>query len=511
MALDLQSLRLDLPREDPNEAAGVSRAWRYATLLFAPLALAIAVIHFAIPPEQATHAVNVRVQAVSYALAQRTENFTAGGWIEPAWPWPAIVSAQVDGRIDTLKVFEGADVKKGAVIATIDAALYEQQANLAKAQLAAAKSRAGEAQAHLELLKAGSRPEEIEAARSARDAAQARLCTLQAGYRKEEIAKAVALVAEAKAYAELRASIAARSRALHEQNQVSLDACQRDDAEQVAALHRLEAAEAESARLQAGYLPSEIEEVQAKVAEATQRVKLLEAGFRPEEIRQAQAALDAVRADESAAQAQSAYAAQRVTWCTIRAPASGRVLEMFAQAGTFLSDGKYAICSIYEPGEMQVRVDVRQEQIASVEIGQTCSIKVAARREQPYDGEVTRIDPLANLARDTVRVKIKVFNADSSLRKDMTATVDFVAGKEKDIPESERKLLLPRSAIVSRDKHNYVFLVRGGKVHQVEVKLGAPVQGGVVVESGVVFGDLVAVSQAAQLEEGTPVQVEETP
>ncbi len=515
MALDLESLRLDLPREDPNEGAGVSRLWRYATFLLAPMVMALAVIHFVIPPEQGTHSVNVRVHAVGYALEQKGENFTAGGWLEPAWPWPMIVSAQQEGRVDSLKVVEGAEVKKGAVIATLDAALYEQLATQAKSNLAAAKARVVERQAALELLKAGTRSEEIEVERAGVERAKAALARLQAGYRAEEIEKAAALVAEAAVYADWREAAAKRSRALYEQQQVSLDALQRDEAEHAAARHRLDASKAELKRFQAGYLPTEIDEAKAQLLQAEQELKLFLAGSRPESIKQAQAALDAAKAEEAAAAAHSAQAALRVTWCSIRAPAAGRVLEVFTQQGTLLSDGKFAICSIYDPGEMQVRVDVRQEQIAGVSVGQACIIKVAARRETPYEGEVTRTDPLGNLARDTIRVKIRVFNADDSLHKDMTATVDFIAPTQDDEAEekdpAKRKLLLPRTAVVNREGKAYVYIVRGGYAHRAEVKLGEPAQGGVVVESGVVFGDLVAVSQAAQLEEGTPVNVEDTP
>lgn len=512
MALDLESLRLDLPREDLNEAAGVSRIWRYAALLLAPMALALGIIHFVIPPEQRAHAVNVRVHAVGYALEQQGENFTAGGWIEPCWPWPVVVSAQVEGRIETLKVMEGSEVKKGAVIATLDAALYEQQSTEAKSKLAAAKARVANLQAALDLLKAGSRREEIDAARADLDRAKAVLFRLQAGYRAEEIERAAALVSEAAAYAQWREGAANRSRLLFERQQVSLDVLQRDEAEQAAARFRLDAAKAELKRLQAGYLPAEIDEAKAQVNEAEQHLKLLEAGARPENIKQAQAALDAGKAEESSAAAEAAQAAQRVTWCSIRAPMAGRVLELFAQQGTMLSDGKFAICTIYEPGEMQVRVDVRQEQIASVVVGQSCLIKVAARREQPYDGEVLRLDPLGNLARDTIRVKVKVFNADDTLHKDMTATVDFIANKVKEEEDpAKRKLLVPRTAVVARDGKNYLFVIRGGFAHRAEVKLGETAQGGTVVESGVVFGDLVAVTQAAQLEEGTPVNVEDAP
>jgi HlyD family secretion protein len=512
MALDLESLRLDLPREDPNEAAGVSRIWRYATLLLAPMAIALAIVHFAIPPEQRTHAVNVRVHAVGYALVQQGENFTAGGWIEPSSPWPVVVSAQVEGRIDALKVVEGAEVKKGAVIATLDVALYEQRSTEAKAKVAASKARVVSLQAALDQLKAGARREEIDVARAGVDRAKAALARLEAGYRVEEIEKAAALVSEADAYAQWREAAARRSRVLYEQQQVSQDVLQRDEAEQAAARHRLDAAKAELKRLKAGFQPTEIDEAKAQLAEAELHVKLLEAGARPESIKQAQAALDAGKADEATAAAQAAQAAQQVAWCSVRAPVAGRVMELFAQQGTLLSDGKFAICTIYDPGDMQVRVDVRQEQIASVSVGQSCLIKVAARREQPYDGEVLRLDPLGNLARDTVRVKVKVFNADDTLHKDMTATVDFIASKVKEEDDiSKRKLLVPRTAVVARDGKNFLYVIRGGFAHRIEVKLGEQAQGGVVVESGVVFGDLVAVTQAAQLEEGTPVNVEDAP
>jgi RND family efflux transporter MFP subunit len=393
-------------------------------------------------------------------------------------------------------------------VATLSAALYEPEAAAAKARAEAARARVAETQARLEWLKAGSRKEEIAAAAAARDKAQAKYSRLQGGYRAEEIAKSAAMLAEARTLLDLRRAIAERSRVLLERKQASIDQCQRDEAEAQAAQCRVEAHTAELARLRAGYLPSEIAEAKAELEEAAQRLKLIEAGFRQEEISAALAALEAAKADESAAQADAALAVQRLALCTVRAPISGRVLELFASQGSLLSDGKFAICSLYDPSEMQVRVDVRQEQIGGVRLYQPCLVKVGARREQPYEGEVLRLDPQANLARDTIRVKIKLADPDEHLHKDMTATVDFLADKPAE-DDTERPLLLPRSAIVARDKKDFVFVIRGGYAKQVEVTLGDTVGSGVAVKSGVVFGDLVAVSNAAQLEDGTAVSVED--
>ena len=109
------------------------------------------------------------------------------------------------------------------------------------------------------------------------------------------------------------------------------------------------------------------------------------------------------------------------------------------------------IVTIYDPTDMQVRVDVRQEQAAALFIGQNAQIKIEARAGQPYGGEVIRIDPLANLARDTVRAKVQFDAPDEFLRTNMTVTVDFLKEAEFD-PDKDLPLILPRTAISARDR-----------------------------------------------------------
>jgi multidrug efflux system membrane fusion protein len=155
---------------------------------------------------------------------------------------------------------------------------------------------------------------------------------------------------------------------------------------------------------------------------------------------------------------------------------------------------------------MQVRVDVRQEQASELVVGQPCTIKAEVRKGQAYAGEVIRIDPAANLARDTIRARVKVLKPDDALRKDMTVTVDFLPRQETD--DSGASLVLPLTAITRRDGNAHVFLVRDGRAQLRPVVLGEEVAAGVVVQSGVVAGDLVATSNLALLHDGAPVRLD---
>lgn len=211
MAVDLEKLRLDIPEEDFSKPDGVPGFWRVATVLLLLVIAALVYLNF---PYQSGHddsaSIAVTTHTVSFVSLDAETDFTAGGWIEPQWPYPVIISALVPGRIDTSFVVEGADVKRGATVAILNSEVYEAELIEAETLVAAAQQNVKAAAAHLALLKAGTRPEEIAIAKAASDRAQANLNRMLAGFRKEDIARAEADIREAMAYAEQKRSRANR-------------------------------------------------------------------------------------------------------------------------------------------------------------------------------------------------------------------------------------------------------------------------------------------------------------
>jgi HlyD family secretion protein len=77
------------------------------------------------------------------------------------------------GRVDSMQVEEGDTVRKGELLATLDASRYQAEVDATKAQIAAQ-------QAVLDRLLAGSRPEEIKRARADAEAINASLANARA-------------------------------------------------------------------------------------------------------------------------------------------------------------------------------------------------------------------------------------------------------------------------------------------------------------------------------------------
>jgi len=509
MAVDLDILRLDLPHEDFSKPDGVSRFWRFSTLAMLLALGGMAWLHWYYdPPGADADRIAVRPYTVEHATAARQSMFTAGGWVEPSWPYPVKVTARVDGYISMLFAVEGMDVESGDVIAMIEDAPFRAELEVANARYEAALAKLQESRSVVNKLRAGPRDEELEVASAEVATARATLERMKAGYRDEEVAAAEARVAEARAVGDYRRKRADRYRGLSADNVVPSSVADEYESEARAAEEALKVVGQELLKLRAGFREVEIAEARAALAEAERRYELIAAGVREEEIAQARAAVASAQALTEVYRAEVDYAEQRIEWCQVRAPESGRVLELLLRQGSRVNDDNPVILTLYDPTQMQARVDVRQEQAAALHLGQIVSIRLESRAGLPYRGEVIRIDPLANLARDTVRARVQILDPDHFLRQDLTVTTDFMP-RAISHDTGQMPLVLPRSAVLTEGEGSFVFVIRGGVAHRTSVELGEDTGGGVVAVSGVVAGDLIANSNVALLSDGAAVRFEE--
>jgi HlyD family secretion protein len=288
--------------------------------------------------------VQARIAGVS--RGRLTEALHLTGTLKTLPNREANVSAQVDGRITDLRVRRGDPVRAGQRIATLynaDLAASAQEARAARqtaqhesqqaragaafgresqsAQLGAANAALTAAQARLDALRAGSRPEEIAEARAAlakeeadlhrlqsgslpleieqADArlreAQAELAQAKAGPRPQEIAQAEAAVREAEANVEVAGKEAQRVHSLFESGLASTKEKEQAAADLTAAQSALQTAQEQLKLLQAGTRTEEVQAQEAKVREAQAALQLARDGPRPEEIEAQAAAVEEAR------------------------------------------------------------------------------------------------------------------------------------------------------------------------------------------------------------------------
>ena len=110
-----------------------------------------------------------------------------------------------------------------------------------------------------------------------------------------------------------------------------------------------------------------------------------------------------------------AEAKLRLDRMTVRAPIDGRVYQLVAYPGTTLTGGMgpvpnadgSTVVTLYRPDMLQVRVDVRFEDIPKVSLGQPVQINNPALPE-PISGKVLFVSSEANIQKNTLEVKVGI-------------------------------------------------------------------------------------------------------
>ena len=360
------------------------------------------------------------------------------------------VGAKVMGRVAWIGVEKGDLVQEGQVLVKLEDIEFRAQVNQARANIASA-------QARLDQLRSGSRPQEKLRDRASVLQAEARLRTAEAEYqRTERLAR------------EGVASKSELDRALSE----------RDTA---AAL--LEAAKQSSTMTDIGPRPEEI-----RAAEA--------------EVQQMKAALE--------------YAQTQLAATEIKAPVSGTVLERIVERGEMVSPSAFggsgartSVVDLADLTDLQVELDISQTDFSRLQMGQKAEIIPEAYPNLKYSGYIAEIAPEANRAKSTIQVKVKVENPDQQLRPEMNARVNFLAdnssGKEN---SATGRILVPKQAVVRVDNSTFVFVIKGDKVEQRAIRPGGEIGDDYHVLEGLSGNESVALNGADKLRDGDRVKVQ---
>ena len=294
--------------------------------------------------------------------------FQASGWIEPD-PLPTRATALVEGVIDEVLVLEGQSVQQGQILAR----LVQTDARLMRDRMR----------------------ETLAKARADLDAH----CTgTQIAIQKMEIAKAE-LAAES-------ADLAETADRLDRLQRTPEGAVPASDRVAVHFLHDRRKAAVAARR-------AAIEEIAHDMNRIAYETLAMQHEIRAMEIDLAEAELALERTE-------------------IRAPMDGVIQTLFAAPGRKImlasEDMESAtIATLYQPGSLQVRVDVPLADAAGLSIGQAARIRCSLLGDKVFEGEVTRITGQADIQRNTLQAKVRILHPDPRLRPEMLSRVEFLA------------------------------------------------------------------------------------
>ncbi|MCV2404123.1 efflux RND transporter periplasmic adaptor subunit [Marinomonas sp. C2222] len=175
---------------------------------------------------------------------------------------------------------------------------------------------------------------------------------------------------------------------------------------------------------------------------------------------------------------------------TIRfyAPQSGVVDNLGIQDGVYIKPGT-TLMSIADLNEVWLEAEVFERQAHLVEVGQPAEASMDFLPGQVFDSHVDFIYPTLDANSRTLRVRIRLDNAEQLLKPDMFAHVRIQA------VSSQPKLLIEKTALIRGGEQNRVVLALGeGRFKSVAVQTGALGSDYVEVLQGLELGDEVVTS-----------------
>ncbi|NJK34739.1 MAG: efflux RND transporter periplasmic adaptor subunit [Oscillatoriales cyanobacterium SM2_2_1] len=356
------------------------------------------------------------------------------------------LSPKQSGILAELLVEQGDRVRRGQVIARMDASNIEPQVNQAQATLLSAE-------ANLARLRNGPRLESIAALEARVIAAQSRIDT-------------------ALSRLNLATIRAARFSSLQREGAINRD--------------RLDEVLTEERNARA-----DLNNAQASLLEQQRILEESRNGSRFEDIAQAEAQRAQAEASLQAAQVQ-------LEDTTIRAPFDGIITQKYANSGAFVTPTTSAsatnsatsssIVAIAQGLEILARVP--EVDVRAIRVGQSVEITADAFPDQTFRGRVRLIAPEAVLEQNVTsfQVRVSLDTGREQLRSGMNTDLRFVG---QTIPDA---LTVPTVAIVTENSKNGVLVPdESGKPTFREVTLGTSVDNRTQILSGLQAGDRVFV------------------
>jgi HlyD family secretion protein len=357
----------------------------------------------------------------------------AGTWIAFAWAgWRSRseysgtvetreiqIGSKIGGRVTEVGVEEGQLVKAGAV-------LVRFEADELKAQRMQTQAAVEQAQADLDKMLRGNRPEEIEEAGATARADKAALDEARNGPRREEIDQAKADYAATAADATNAEGFYQRMKKLVESDTISKQ--QFDDArdKKDAAAQRAESARQHLTMLEEGTRVEDVNAAEARYKQAEAAAELMRKGFRREDIETARGRL-------AEAQGHVAELDAQLREAELTAPADAVVETVSVRPGDLVPAGRI-VMTMLESSQLWVKVYVPETELARVHLGQQSTVRVDSFGGRAFAGHVGMIASEAEFLPRNVQtksdrehevfgVKVYVDNAQQVLKSGMSATV----------------------------------------------------------------------------------------
>ena len=209
------------------------------------------------------------------------------------------------------------------------------------------------------------------------------------------------------------------------------------------------------------------------------------------------AARDAANARVRVAQAQLGATRAQIGRLDIRAPTSGLILSRSIEVGQIVSGGTGALFRLARGGEMEMRAQMSQQDLAGMRVGLPASVTPLGSTTS-ISGSIHKVSPIIDPQSRLGEVSIAVPYS-TAIRPGGFAEARIAAG-------STTAPLLPQSAVLSDQSGNYVYIINAkNEVERRAIKIGNVYSNGVTIVEGLSGQEAVVLSAGPFLNVGQKV------
>jgi RND family efflux transporter MFP subunit len=215
--------------------------------------------------------------------------------------------------------------------------------------------------------------------------------------------------------------------------------------------------------------------------------------------RQNYAAVDVARTNVANAQSQLALAKKNLSYAVIPAPIDGFVTERTADLGEYVSP-QQKVVTIVRTNPLRIRIDIPEQAIPEVKVGQSVSITTSAWPDKNFAGRIARIAPNVSATSRTMTVEAEIENSGNALKPGQFATVRILQER------AEPAVLIPARAVMNQAGVNRVYVIKDGHAEQRLVQTGQTEGDLIEIRNGIAADEQVATSNLEQLTDGIAVK-----